>query len=171
MVLLFIKGALAFLSIVREPDSLFSGPGEFHLMVTGPSDYSVWHHSTASIDGVYSVREPKLPDGARIIVEHGGALVPTRAYGGATVSGASSGDKHSILSFRATEPGDYLIKVTGFEDCHAFSVTRGNGLAPLFGVVGWIFSGVFAAITVLFFLILALTRKFPKPAAPPVAPG
>jgi hypothetical protein len=171
MVLLFTKGAMALVSLLREPNALFTGPGEYRLHVPAPADYSVWHHTTASMDGVYAVRAPKLPDGAEITVEHDGVLVPTRPYSGTTVSGTSSGDRYSVLRFHAEEAGDYLIKVTGLADRHAFSVTRGNGIGPVFAVIGWFVAGGFAGMTALLFLILALARKFPKPAVPSMANG
>lgn len=171
MVLLFIKGTLAFVSFVRVPDVLFTGPGEYHLNVKEPSDYSVWHQTTASNHGVFTVHGPDLPNGTRITVERSGEVVPTRVYGGATISGTGSGTKHSILIFTALVPGDYLIKVTGFEDSHTFSISQGNGLGSFFSFFGWLMAAGFAGVVAVTFLILALAKKFPKGAVPPVIEG
>ena len=148
-----------------DPDFSFYGPGEYRLVAPFASDFTVWHKSTSTIDGVYSVREPRLPPGAEIVIEHSGTIVPAAVYGSNYTSG-DHGDKSSVLRFTANEPGEYVIKVSGFQEKRSFEITRGNGVGPVFAVIGWFLAAGFTFVAFLIFLILSLAKVFPKKSKP-----
>lgn len=152
-----------------EPDTDFTGPGEFTFTAPVADHFTLWHHATASIDGIYSVRENRLPAGTEITITHAGVVIPAKVDGTNYVSGGETGDKTSVLTFKAPAPGDYLITVTGLPEKHAFSISRGQGLLPFLRVLGWGLSAAFAGGLLVICLLLDYTRTRPKPLpAPPV---
>jgi len=152
-----------------EPDVDFTGPGDFTFTAAAADHYTLWHNATASIDGIYSVRDKRLPTGTEIAVRHAGAVVPTKVDGTNHVSGNESGDKTSVLTFRTPAPGDYLITITGLPEKHAFSISRGLGLVPFLRMIGWGLAAAFAGGLLVIFLLLDFTKTYPKPPkAPPV---
>jgi hypothetical protein len=152
--------------LMSGPDISFGGPGEYHLVTPVASVFTVWHESTTTIDGVYSVREARLPPGTEIVIEHAGKIIPARVCG-SNRTGGSAGDKSSVLSFTAPEPGDYLVKASGFQEKRSFGITRGNGIGPVFAVIGWFIGAGFSILVFLAFLILRLAKIFPQQPKPP----
>lgn len=156
-----------FKQLADEPETDFAGPGEFTFTAPAADHFTLWHKATASIDGIYTVREKRLPAGTEITITHAGVMVPAKVDGSNYISGEEHGDKFSVLTFKAPEPGDYVINVSGLTDKHAFSITRGQGMREILRLFGWggatmITGGLFALC-----LILALMKVFPKPAIPP----
>jgi len=152
-----------------EPDIDFTGPGAFTFTAAAADHFTLWHNATASIDGIYSVRENRLPAGTEITITHAGVVIPAKVDGTNHVSGSETGDKTSVLTFQAPARGDYLITVTGLPVKHAFSISRGRGLMPFLRMIGWGLSAAFAGGLLVIFLLLDYTRNRPKPLpAPPV---
>lgn len=156
-----------------EPETNFTGPGVFTFTAKVADHFTIWHNATASIDGIYSVREKRLPAGTEISVSLAGVVVPAMVDGTNQVSGGEAGDKTSVLTFRTPAPGDYLITITGLPEKHAFSISRGQGLLPFLRVIGWGLATAFAGGLLVIFLLLDFTKTFPKPlkTAPPVLPS
>lgn len=150
-----------------EPDVDFTGPGEFTFTAAAADHFTLWHNATASIDGVYAVREKRLPAGTEITITHAGIVIPAKVDGTNYISGGESGDKTSVLTFKAPAPGDYLITITGLPEKHAFSISRGLGLMPFLSVIGWGLSAAFAGGLHVIFLLLDFTRNRPKTSTPP----
>lgn len=160
-VALLAKGVNGIVTISDEPSVTFDGPGEYVFKAPLTSEFTIWHANVASIDGVYTVSEKGLPAGTRIVVEHGGKIVPTTPHAGSQTSG-SSGEKVSVLSFTAAETGDYLIKVSGFAEKRSFVINRGIGLGPILAIIGWFLLAGLDLTLCIGLLILALAGKFPR---------
>ncbi len=149
------------------PETDFTEPGTFTFTVTEADHYTLWHKTAASIDGIYTVRDARLPAGTEISVTHNGAIVPTVPEGTNSTSGTRGGDKSSVLYFKALEPGDYLVTTTGLPERHGFSLSRGIGLVAIFTIIGWSAAAAFFTVISGLFLLLAFTNIFPKKPLPP----
>lgn len=164
-------------SFVETPAVSFLGPGEFHYPAPVASTYTLWHAATTTIDGTFTINESRLPAGTRIAVTHAGRTVDTVPDGSTTTTGSESGQKVSVLRFKAGEPGDYLITVSGFSEKRRFVVTEGYGIGPLFGAIGWMFGAALGVVATVLILIVALAGVFPRrrsgvpPAAIAANPG
>ncbi len=162
---LFAMGVLRSRELKDYPDFDFVGPGEFHFQAAAGTDYTLWYKSTASIDGVYLIKDSRLPVGTSISVEHNGQKIPTIVNGSNQVEG-SEGDRHSVLVFKTTSAGDYLVKTSGLGDQRAFRISQGYGFRELSGIFLWFLAAMVSTVLVFVFIILAATKRFPKPAAP-----
>ena len=163
------RGIWGFQQLLQEPELVFDTSGEYRLNAPLAAPYTLWYAATASVAGVYQVGEPTLPVGTRIEITHGGVIVPTTPDA-TTHSERRGGDRVSVLTFEAKEPGEYLIKVSGFTGVRHFEITKGNFLSSFLTVFGAFGAAMATGALALLLLILALTGIWPKqkPVEPPL---
>lgn len=151
----------------KPPDATFIGPGDCRFAAPVAGEFTIWHESIAAIDGVYLKRDAELPDGTSITVRHGDMIIPVTVDHSTSMSSGEEVRRTSVLRFAAAVPGEYLITVSGFSARHAFAVTHGPVIMPLFAAIGCFMTAAATGVAAVVLLVLALTGTFPRKSKPP----
>jgi len=150
-------------SAATKKPTFFNADGRAVLTAQKPATLTVWYYTESVVNGHYHKVE-EVPDGVAIAATFNGRDLPLSLDRSTTVS-MSDGEKKSLFSIPASQPGDYVVEIKNNPGGIKFAVSVGSGVWAFFkGFILCGFGGAFFVIA-LVFTALAATNTFPKPKA------
>lgn len=175
-ILLIIGIGLIFyfvISVISNTDKGegFIVPGSYELSIEEPGTYTIFHEYRTNIDGKYYETDEEI-SGLSLVLENeaDGSMIELSSSGNSQY-GNNGREGVSIASFRAKEPGTYILSAQ-YEDGQGpdvvLTISKDFVKSLLFGI-GSVIAGigfiVLSFISFIVVLLLRITRKNQTPAA------